>query len=220
LGFHSNDTRVVVAQSGEKILPLAFGNDLGFVWKPNNRFWFTAALWQLYLQQEFVYVGDEAIVEPSGETQRTGIEFGTRIQLTKHLFFNTDITQTFANALNTPAEENNIPLAPELTATGGLTYNGSNGFSGSILYRYIKDRPANEDNSIVAEGYFVLDANLNYRYKDVTFGFSVENVLNTEWNEAQFATESQLQGEPNPIDELHFTPGTPFAIRGSVSYSF
>ncbi len=219
-GFHSNDTRVVVAQEGNTILPLAFGNDLGLVWKPNNRLWFTSALWQLYLQQEFVYVGDEAIVEPSGETQRYGIELGFRIQISDNLFFDSDITHTIANSINDPEGENRIPLAPELTATGGLTYNSPNGLSGGLRYRHIKDRPANEDFSITAEGYFLLDANMNYRYNNTTFGVSIENVLNSEWNEAQFATESRLKDEATSVEELHFTPGTPFAIRGSISYSF
>jgi len=219
-GYHSNDTRVVVAQQGMETLPYAFGNDLGFVWKPNNRIWFTAALWQLYLQQEFVYVGDEAIVEPSGETQRQGVEFGVRLQLTDHLFFDSDVTYTDAESINDPEGENNIPLAPSFTATGGLSYSAPNGFSGGLRYRVITDRPANEDNSIIAEGFFVIDANLNYRYKNVTFGVLIENVLDTEWNEAQFATESRLRGEDEPVEELHFTPGTPFAVRGSISYSF
>jgi len=220
LGFHSNDTRVVVAQAGNKILPLAFGNDLGLVWKPNNRLWLTSALWQLYLEQEFVYVGDEAIVEPSGETQRYGLELGLRIQISDYLFFDSDVTQTIAKSINDPEGENRIPLAPELTAAGGLTYNVQNGLSGGLRYRFIKDRPANEDFSITAEGYFILDANANYKYNNITFGMSIENVLNSEWNEAQFASESRLKEESSSVEELHFTPGTPFSVRGSVSYSF
>ncbi|RME98902.1 MAG: TonB-dependent receptor, partial [Bacteroidetes bacterium] len=74
IGFHSNDTRVVVAQNGKEILPLAYGADLGAVWKPTPRVWITPALWYLFLQQEFVYVGDAAIVEPSGKTSRQGVE--------------------------------------------------------------------------------------------------------------------------------------------------
>jgi hypothetical protein len=31
-----------------------------------------SALWYLYLQQEFVYVGDAGIVEPSGKTRKWG----------------------------------------------------------------------------------------------------------------------------------------------------
>jgi hypothetical protein len=42
------------------------------------------------------------------------------------------------------------------------------------------------------------------------FWVSVENLLNTKWNETQFATESRLKEESNSVEEIHFTPGTPF----------
>ncbi|MEJ7683299.1 MAG: hypothetical protein WKG06_36660 [Segetibacter sp.] len=35
-GFHSNDTRVVVANDGHQILPAAYGSDLGFIVKPTK----------------------------------------------------------------------------------------------------------------------------------------------------------------------------------------
>jgi len=38
--------------------------------------------------------------------------------------------------------------------------------------------------------------------------------------EAQFATESRLIGEPAPVNEIHFTPGIPFYVKGSVSVVF
>ena len=34
MGFHSNDTRVVVQNSGKQILPTAIGTDIGTIWKP------------------------------------------------------------------------------------------------------------------------------------------------------------------------------------------
>ena len=34
MGFHSNDTRVVVQNSGKQILPMAIGTDVGTIWKP------------------------------------------------------------------------------------------------------------------------------------------------------------------------------------------
>ena len=104
---------------------------------------------------------------------------------------------------------------------GGVTLGNNNeGFSGGISYRYVDDRPANEDNSIVAEGYFVTDATLNYSLKNWTFGLIVENLFDTEWNETQFATESRLFNEPTAVEEIHFTPGTPFYLRGKVTVSF
>lgn len=49
---------------------------------------------------------------------------------------------------------------------------------------------------------------------------SVCGLLNSEWNQAQFDTESRLPNEPEPVSELHFTPGTPFFLKGFVSYRF
>ena len=95
-----------------------------------------------------------------------------------------------------------------------------NRFSGSFKSRYLGDRPANEDYSLTAEGYFVSDLNLNYTYKNFTAGILIENIFNTEWNETQFETESQLQGETSSVTEIHFTPGTPFNCRAVLSYKF
>ncbi len=86
LGFHSNDTRVVVANGGEDILPRSYGTDLGFIWKPIPKLVLNSALWYLFLEQEFVYVGDAGIVEPSGKTRRYGVDLGLRYQINDWLF--------------------------------------------------------------------------------------------------------------------------------------
>ena len=220
LGFHSNDTRVVVAQTGKEILPTAIGSDLGTIFKPIPRLVVNSALWYLFLEQEFVYVGDEAIVEPSGKSKRMGFDFGLRYQLTDWLFLNTDLNYTYVRSIDEPAGQNYIPLAPDFTSTGGLTVNKFKHFSGGLFYRYLKSRPANEDNSIVAKGYTVLDMNVNYEMKNFIFGLSAENIFNTKWNETQFATESQLKNETQSVEEIHFTPGTPFYLKGKITYKF
>ena len=71
-GFHSNDTRVVVQTGGTEILPAAYGADLGIVLKPTPELLLQGAVWYLKLDQEFVYVGDEGVVEPSGKSRRVG----------------------------------------------------------------------------------------------------------------------------------------------------
>ena len=220
IGFHSNDTRVVIADTGEDILPLAFGADVGTIVKPTDRLAVNAAFWTLYLQQEFVYVGDAGIVEPSGKTRRYGVDFGLRYQLTDGLYLNGDINYTHARSTEDPDGENLIPLAPDLTSTAGLSFRDMHNFSGGISYRFVDDRPANEDNSIVADGYFITDMNLNYSLKNWTFGIIVENLFDTEWNETQFATESRLFNETQSFEEIHFTPGTPFYLRGKISVTF
>ncbi|MEO0779156.1 MAG: TonB-dependent receptor, partial [Bacteroidota bacterium] len=88
-----------------------------------------------------------------------------------------DINYTNARATEEEEGSDRIPLAPELTSIGGLTFQHPSGFSGSLRYRYIRDRAANEDNSIIAEGYFITDLNLGYQFKNVTLGVTVENLF-------------------------------------------
>lgn len=220
IGFHSNDTRVVVNQPEQPTLPAAYGADLGTIFKPTDRLLINTALWYLQLEQEFVYVGDAGVVEPSGRTRRMGIDLSARYQLTDWLFADMDATYTYARSIDDAEGENLIPLAPKFTSIGGLTLQHPSGFNGSLRYRFLGDRAANEVNSVIAEGYTVLDAVLNYTKPRYEIGFSIENLLNVDWNEAQFDTESRLQDELEPVSELHFTPGTPFFIKGRVAYFF
>lgn len=220
VGFHSNDTRVVVAQNGTSILPAAYGTDIGAIWKPNSRLLINAAVWSLLSDQEFVYVGDAGIVEPSGRSTRAGVDLSLRYQASGNLFFYSDVNYARPRARDESDDTNRIPLAPEFTVTGGIDLIGYKNFSGGLKFKYIADRPANEDNSIVADGYFVTDFNVNYTLGNIVFGVAIENLFDTEWNETQFATESRLAGEAQSVEEIHFTPGTPFAIKGGITFKF
>ena len=219
-GFHSNDTRVVVANMGHEILPAAYGTDIGFICKPTPKLLINVAAWYLHLDQEFVYVGDDGNIEPSGKTKREGIDIITRYQFSKTLFANVNINFTKPRALGETKGQDYIPLAPTLTSTGGLFYKAATGFNGGLTYRYIKSRPANEDNSITAKGYFIMDASVNYTRPKYEVGLAIENMLNVRWNEAQFATESKLKGEANSVTELNYTPGTPLFARLKLAIFF
>jgi outer membrane receptor protein involved in Fe transport len=211
---------VVVAQGGEEILPRAYGLDVGANIKLGDKLLLNTALWMLDLDQEFVYVGDEGIVEPSGKTTRRGIDLSLRYQPLQWLYFDADANITDPKSKGAPEGEDYIPLAPSLTSMGGVTWRFLNGFNGSIRYRYLGDRPANENNSVVAEGYFLLDAVLKYTSKSFELTFSAENLMNEEWNEAQFDTESRLAGEAEPVSEIHFTPGTPLFFKAGIAFLF
>ncbi|WGD35002.1 TonB-dependent receptor [Olleya sp. YS] len=221
IGFHSNDSRVVLNQNIDNALPKAYGVDLGNIWKPTNKLVLNTALWYLFSEEEFVYVGDAGIIEPSGKSERYGIDFGVRYQLTDNIYFNTDATFTRARSLEEEDGNDYIPLAPDFTLVGGIAFKDINNFSGGINYRYVDNRPANEDNSVIAEGYFVTDLNINYSFNTHwKLGVVIENVLDTDWKETQFLTESRLQNEAQPVEEIHFTPGTPFNFKTTLSYSF
>jgi outer membrane cobalamin receptor len=212
-GFHSNDTRVAVRENGKKVLPPAYGSDLGGIFKLGNKFFLQTAIWYLWLDQEFVYVGDEGIVEAGGQTIRFGLDISIRYEIVKNLYADLDLSLANPRAIGVSKHESYLPLAPRFTSIGGLTYRKQTGWNGSLRYRYMADRPANETNTVVAKGYFVVDGAVNYSTKKWEMGLSIQNVLNTKWKETQFDTESQLQTEITPVSEIHFTPGTPFFAR-------
>jgi hypothetical protein len=220
IGFHSNDTRVILDNSADDILPRVIGTDLGFIVKPNKKLILKTALWHLYSEQEFVYVGDAGIIEPSGKTRRFGIDVSARYQFNKWLFADLDLNLTRARAIGEAKGQDFVPLAPSFTTIGGFTVKSKDGFSGSVRYRLIGKRPANEDNSFKAERYFLLDAVLSYRLKKFDFTITAENIFNRDWREAQFDTESRLQAEPVPVSEIHYTPGIPRFIKAGIAFYF
>ncbi|MEQ1798532.1 MAG: TonB-dependent receptor plug domain-containing protein [Lacibacter sp.] len=219
-GFHSNDTRVVLPQTGRQILPASYGSDLGIIWKPVASLFINAAIWHLFLEQEFIYVGDKGIVEPGGKTRRVGADISVRWQPLKNLYADVNLNLSKGRSIEQAKGQNYIPLAPAFTSTGGISYQHSKGMNASLRYRYLKNRPANEDNSIIAKGYFVTDASVSYAISKLELGIVLENIFNTNWNEAQFATTSRLKNEPAEVTELHFTPGTPFFAKLKIAFTF
>ena len=223
-GFHSNDARGVIRGANETVLPRALGYEVGSTFKPVPSLVVNAALWSLHLQNELVYIGDDGNVENTGPTQRYGVDVAARYQLSRRLFLDTDVNYNHGRQTNAPADANYIPLAPTFTTIGGLTYKAPKGLSGSLRYRHIDSRPANDDGSIRARGYFLFDAVLSYTKARFQIGATAENLLNVQWNQAQFATQTRLltpqRERPAGFDELHFTPGTPFYLKLNASVFF
>lgn len=61
---------------------------------------------------------------------------------------------------------------------------------------------------------------LHYTSHKYEIGLVLNNVLNTKWKETQFNTITRLKGETQPVDEICFTPGTPFSFKLSIAYKF
>ncbi len=218
LGFHSNDARAVVRGTDPRqALPRATGAEVGSTFKPRPSFVVNAALWVLHSQDELVYSGDAGTTESAGPSRRFGVDVSGRYQLSTRWFLDLDANVSHGRLVGVAAGENYIPLAPSFTSIGGITYRQPNGLSGSLRYRYLDARPAIEDNSIRARGYFLLDAVLSYTRARYQVGATVQNLLNAEWDEAQFATDSRLRGETTSVNEINFTPGTPFYLKLNAS---
>jgi outer membrane receptor protein involved in Fe transport len=208
------------AQRGEETLPRAGGGEIGFRTRLANRVNFAAAAWYLHLEREYVYVGDAGTTELSDPTNRHGLDFELRLGILPWLWGDVDVNISEGKIDGAPEGENKIPLAPNFTSTGGLTALHPGGFEGSFRYRAMDSRPANEDGSVVAKGYTVFDVFLGYRFGQVEVTAALENLFDSDWNEAQFDTESRLKDEPEPVSEIHFTPGNPRNLRLGIGYHF
>lgn len=221
-GFHSNDARdVIIAQSaGLTSLPRATGAELGIRVGGGSRMILTLAGWYLHLEEELVFIGDEGSTESSGETRRLGLDAELRLQLAKWAWADLDLNLSDGRYVNEVDGADYIPLAPRVSSQGGVNFQHPSGIEGALRYRFIGDRPANEDNSVVAAGYFIGNVVLAYRIQGFRIFAQLENLLNTEWNEAQFDTESRLFHETTSYSEIHFTPGNPLNIQAGVSFEF
>lgn len=218
-GFHSNDTRII-NETDENELPRALGFDAGFISKPFKKLITGISFWVLDMEQELVYVGDEAITEPSGRTRRTGIDMMVRYQLSKYIYMDGDLNLSRPRLLDAKEGENYIPLAPDVTSTAGITLDNWKNLYVTLRYRYTGDRPANESNTVTAAGYLIFDGSIKYNWRSIELSLSAENILNAVWNEAQFDTESRLAFESESVSELHYTPGSPRWLRAGIGYKF
>ncbi len=220
-GFHSNDARAVVAQNGKEILPHTIGADAGLVFTPMPGIVFIPTIWHTYLQNEYVWNGDSYGTSDVGSTKRTGLDLMLRYQPYQWLYFDSDLNLAKPRLVGEKEGNDFVDLAPTFTSTGGVAVTLSNGLSTNLRYRYMHDRPANQDNTIVASGYFVSDLVFSYQRKCLAFNVQIQNLFNTHWNEAMFAETTRLKGEPaNGYDQLTFTPGTPFFLKAGVSVKF
>ena len=206
--------------AGIQTLPRAIGAEIGTRHRFLNRFNIGLTGWWLELDEELVFVGDAGETEISGKSQRIGIDIEGRIKILSWLWVDTDVNLSQGKYVDEPDDANQIPLAPRITSTGGLTAIHPSGWDVSLRYRHIGDRPANEDGSVTAEGYTVMNLGLSYTYGPFQYFIAVENLFDVDWNEAQFDTESRLRDETEPMAEIHFTPGNPLNLQAGISFRF
>jgi hypothetical protein len=213
-----------VQSPGIPTLPRAIGSEIGFRYgEPSEFFSLSSSLWYLYLQSELVWDGDEGTLIAQGSTRREGVDLEARIRPAEWLIFGGDATISQGRFIDSAVSNNYIPLAPNFTLTANAVAKW-NDFSAALRLRHVGDRPANTNNTLTAQGYSIFDFSLSYNKSNYEIYLNIENLLNTTWNEAQFATVSRIYVhgvlEPNPVDDLDFTAGTPFSLRMGVAYRF
>jgi outer membrane receptor protein involved in Fe transport len=84
----------------------------------------------------------------------------------------------------------------------------------------MKNRPATSDNSLVAQGYFLNDLTANYTRRKFEVGLEIQNLFDAKWRDAQYEVVSRLKNEPQPVDDISFTPGMPFFAKLKLAVFF
>jgi outer membrane receptor for Fe3+-dicitrate len=198
-GFHSNDVRGVFSSPRVTPMARAIGEEVGSRARLFGRWDVAAALWQLDLDSETVWIGDEGTTEVGGATRRQGVEFETRYEFTKWLAADVAVTFTKARFTDESSSSSVVPLAPKQTWAGGLSMRhelGPGAFRSGLRFYGVGDRPASDDGVLVARGFTQFDLHLGYRHRRFDVALDVENLLNGAFRSAQFATTSRLRNEP------------------------
>jgi TonB family protein len=243
-GFHSNDARLAVRRSDaslglDRVIPRAYEGEVGSRVRLFDRLDLAAALWFIHLQSETVFEGDSGLFAPSGPTRRYGLDLEARVRLLPWLYADADLALAHARFVDGGA----VPLAPRVAYTGGLTARHPRGWKAALRLRGVGARPIVEEGDQAAfaaagravpraQGYTLLDAFAGYGNRRFELIASVENLLDADWREAQFANRSCSRGENgNPaipcgqrdpsgklvapdavLPDVHFTPGNPVTL--------
>jgi outer membrane receptor protein involved in Fe transport len=198
-GFHSNDVRGAFTTPSVTPLTRAIGEELGARARLFRRLDLAAAVWQLDLDSEIVWNGDDGTTGVSGATTRRGVELEGRYEVTPWLAADLDLTFTKSQFSTDRSNGGGLALAPKQTWAGGLSARhelGPGAVRGGLRFYGIGDRPATDDGVLVAPGFTQVDLHLGYRHRRFDLAVDVENLLNGSFRSAQFSTVSRLPSEP------------------------
>jgi hypothetical protein len=231
LGFHSNDgrgtTTTIDPASGDPVDPVdplvrTKGAEVGV-----RTTWFeglhsSLALWALDMDSELLFIGDAGTTEASRPSRRYGVEFANFYTPAEWLTLDADFSWSHARFRDADPAGDYIPGSPEWVIAAGASVHDLGRFFGGVRLRYFGPRPLVEDNSVTSDGTLLLSAELGYRLgRRWTFAVQAFNLLNRKASDIDYYYTSRLPGEPaGGVDDIHFHPAEPFALRAVLTCRF
>lgn len=224
-GFHSNDARGVTtrddpttpaAGDGTPVDPLVAsrGAQIGARTSAMDGLEASLSLWAMELDSELVFVGDAGGTEPSRASRRVGVELASDWHANDWLTLDGDVALARARFRGGDGDGDEIPGALPLSVALGATVAWDTAVSTSLRLRHQGRRPLTEDGAVRASSTTTVDASLRWRIDERReFGLEVLNLLDSRDSDIEYYYTSQLPGEGAPVDDVHFHPVEPFAIR-------
>lgn len=211
--FHSNDGR---SARGGTPLVRSRGAEVG-VRTRLRRVEASAALWRLDVGSELLFVGDAGTTEEGGATRRRGVEVAVNARVRDWLAMDAQWAYSHARFRN----GDRVPGAPEGVLSAGLAVSDVRRFSGELRYRWFGARPLIEDGSVRSEAAGLLSARIGYALTPrLRLDVDVFNALDAAASDVDYFYTSRLRHEPEPVDDVHFHPVEPRALRVGIATTF
>lgn len=207
-GFHSNDARGAVTSSAP--LVRSRGMEIGLRTEALPKMQTALSLYRLDFDSELSYVGDEGTTEAGPPSRRIGIEFSNYYKPVKWLSVDFDAAFAHARSRGVEAGQDRIPGAVEGVGQLALTASrlGTNGaWEGALRLRWFGPRPLVEDDSVRSHASTTLNGRIGYRVaKDLRLELEGFNLANKRVSSIDYDYASQLRGEAEPHEDIHFHP--------------
>jgi outer membrane receptor protein involved in Fe transport len=229
-GFHSNDARGTTTTIDPKTLE-AVGETPGLVRSrgmeiglrteivPKNQ---TAiSLYRLDFASELTYIGDAGNTEAGPPSRRVGIEFSNYYKPYKWL--SVDFDAAFARARSRGVDDGQDRIAGAVEGVGqlALTVSQLGDWEGALRLRYFGPRPLIEDNSVRSHASTTLNGRIGYRWsKDLRLELEAFNLANKRTSAIDYYYASQLRGEAEARDDVHFHPIESRSLRLTLIKNF
>jgi outer membrane receptor protein involved in Fe transport len=230
-GFHSNDARgttITVDPSdgvtpAQKVDPLvrSKGAEVGVRTEIIPKVESSLSLWQLKLDSELLFVGDAGTTEPSRPSKRTGIEWTNHYKPYSWLLVDLDFSASKTRFTDDDPAGNFIPGSLEKVVSFGLTVDSIGPWFGMLQYRYFGPRPLIEDDSVRSKSTQITNLRVGYKIDPKwRVHMDVYNLFDRKDSDVDYFYESQLRGEPAPVDDIHFHPVEPRTVRLTLTGYF
>ncbi len=230
-GFHTNDARgttitVDPADGATPVDPVdaivpATGYEVGFRSGAVPNLQLSAALWNLDIDSELLFVGDGGVTEASRASRRYGVEVGAYWTPLDWLVVDGDYAWSHARFTDPDPAGDRIPGAVETVVSLGLTVHREQGWFGGARLRFFGPAPLIEDDSVRSESTTLVNAEAGYRFENgVRALLAVFNLFDSDDNDITYFYESQLPGESSPVEDIHFHPVEPRTLRFTLGVSF
>ncbi|MGH7484070.1 MAG: TonB-dependent receptor domain-containing protein [bacterium] len=178
-------------------------------------------VFRLDLDSELVFSGDGGMTEASRPSRRKGIELQNFWRPRPWLSLDLDYAYSRARFTDFDPVGDHIPGAIGNALSAGLSVDDKGPWFGSLRLRYFGPRPLIEDDSVRSKASDLLNLRLGRRFANgISLSADVFNLLNNQVSDIDYYYESQLRGEPAPVNDIHFHPAEKRSVRLSLEWRY